>query len=155
MIKEVENKDLAQAIDLVNDVFSEFVAVDYSEQGRKSLENKLKEISDNLKSKDKKMWAYYHDDKIIGVIAVENTSHISLMFVDKWHHKKGIARQLFQVVLKELKEVENVKQVTVNSSPYAVEIYKRLGFVQTGKQQEKEGIIFMMLDMKTYQRNHS
>ena len=37
MIKEIDSNDLKQALDLVNEVFSEFVAVDYSEQGRNTL----------------------------------------------------------------------------------------------------------------------
>lgn len=36
-----------------------------------------------------------------------------------------------------------IKGLTVNSSPYAVEIYKRLGFVSTDVMQEKDGIIFI------------
>jgi hypothetical protein len=37
-----------------------------------------------------------------------------------------------------------VTQVTVNSSPYAVPIYERLGFIKTAEQQEHEnGIIYV------------
>jgi len=147
MVKEVPDKDIARAIDLVNDVFSEFVAVDYSEQGRNTFESylkgKLQEVSAALKSGDKKMWAYYQDDEILGVIATQNVSHISLMFVDKRHHQKGIANQMFFTVLDEIKQSENITQVTVNSSPYAVEVYEHLGFTKTAEQQEKDGILFI------------
>ena len=147
MIKEVPAKDVSQAIALVNRVFSEFVAVDYGEQGKRTFEDylktKLQEVSSALKSGDKKMWAYYQDEEILGVIATQNTSHISLMFVDKTHHGQGIAKELFQAVLEDLKEDQNLTQITVNSSPYAVKVYERLGFVQTQEQQEKDGILFI------------
>lgn len=147
MIKEVGSKDLRQALDLVNDVFTEFVAVDYSEQGKNTfvsyLENKYEEVASDLFSGHKKMWAYYKDGKILGVISTRDNSHISLMFVDKEYHKKGIARQLFNVVLECLKKDKEVTQITVNSSPYAVKVYERLGFVRTGEKQEKDGIIFI------------
>jgi len=147
MIKEVPAKDVPQAIDLVNRVFSEFVAVDYSQQGRNTfeayLQTKLQEVQAALKSGEKKMWAYYQDDKILGVIATQNTSHISLMFVDKTHQKQGIARQLLDIVREELRKHENLTQITVNSSPYAVEVYERLGFVKTQEQQEKDGILYI------------
>ena len=146
MIKEVTCNDLKKAIELVNGVFSEFVAVDYSEQGKNTFEaylkNKYEEVSADLKSDNKKMWAYYQDDKILGVIATRDVSHIALMFVDKQHHRKGIARQMFNVVLEDLKKNESVTQVTVNSSPYAVKVYEHLGFIKTGEQQEKDGILF-------------
>ena len=147
MIKEVADKDLKRAIDLVNNVFSEFVAVDYSEQGRNTfaayLEGKLEEVAAELESGKKKMWAYYQQDEIIGVIATRDDCHITLMFVDKRYHKKGIARQMFAFVLKELKKTKGTAKITVNSSPYAVKAYERLGFVKTGEQQEKDGIIFI------------
>jgi len=149
MVKKVADKDLKRAIGLVNDVFAEFVAVDYSERGKNAFEaylkNKLEEIAAGLKSGHKKMWAYYQGDEIIGVIETRNTSHISLMFVDKRHHKKGIARQMFNFVLGELAENKSVTRITVNSSPYAVKAYERLGFIKTGEQQEKDGILYIPL----------
>ena len=147
MIKEVTNKDLERAIDLVNRVFSEFVAVDYSERGKSTFESylksKLQEVSAAMKSGDKRMWAYYQDDEILGVIAIQGVSHISLMFVDKQHHRQGIARQLFGFVRDEFERNKNATPITVNSSPYAVKVYEHLGFIKAGEQQEKDGIIFI------------
>ncbi|MCL2857317.1 MAG: GNAT family N-acetyltransferase [Oscillospiraceae bacterium] len=147
MIKEVADKDLTRAIDLVNDVFAEFIAVDYSEQGKSTFESylneKLDKVASSLKSEHKKMWAYYQEDEILGVIATQGISHISLMFVDKRHHGTGIARQMFNFVLEELAKNKNVTQITVNSSPYATKIYENLGFVKTSEQQEKDGIIYL------------
>jgi len=149
MIKEVSSKDLKQALDLVNDVFSEFVAVDYSEVGRTTFETYLKTKYDNvLRSLEmgcNRLWGYYENDKIIGVISTENTSHISLMFVAKQHHRKGIARKLFDIVREDLVK-QSTTQITVNSSPYAVKVYESLGFVKTGEQQENDGIIFIPMD---------
>jgi len=147
MIKEVTSEDLKQAINLVNDVFSEFVALDYSQEGIDTFETYLKskydEILNGLQSGDKKMWAYYQDGEIIGVIATRNISHISLMFVAKNHHRKGIARKMFLTVLEELKNYKDITQITVNSSPYAVKTYECLGFLKIGEQQERNGIIFI------------
>ena len=146
MIKEVGKNDLKQALDLVNDVFTEFVAADYSEQGKDTFRNYLKakydEVFDDMQTGHKKIWGYYQNDKIIGVIATRDTSHIALMFVDKRHHRKGIARQLFETVLAVLKTDTAVAQITVNSSPYAVKVYECLGFVRAGEKQEKDGIVF-------------
>jgi predicted GNAT family N-acyltransferase len=128
-------------------VFSEFVAVDYSEQGVKSFEDYLKtkydEMWSDIEAGHKKLWGYYQDDEIIGVIATKEVSHIALMFVDKQHHRKGIARQLFDNVLTELKKNSEVTQITVNSSPYAVSTYERFGFTKTDEQQEKDGIVYI------------
>jgi len=147
MIKEVSKNDLKQALDLVNQVFSEFVAVDYSEQGIKSFEEYLKikydEMSSDMETGHKRLLGYYKDDEVIGVIATREVSHIALMFVNKNYHRKGIARKLFDNVLEELRNSAEVTQITVNSSPYAVSAYERLGFTRTDEQQEKNGIIYI------------
>jgi len=147
MIREVSTGDLPCAIDLVNRVFAEFVAVDYSEYGKNTFEaylkEKLQKTAFDIESGDKKIWAYYQESEIIGVIATQDTSHISLMFVDKRHHRKGIARQMFRFVLDTLVTYKGATEVTVNSSPYAVKAYERLGFIKTADQQEKDGIIYI------------
>jgi len=147
MIKEVDKNGLKQALALVNNVFSEFVAVDYTEQGKKSfadyLKTKYDEMSSDIETEHKKLWGYYQDDEIIGVIATRDISHIALMFVDKHHHRKGIARKLLDNVLAEINGNVDITEMTVNSSPYAVKFYERLGFVKTDEQQEKNGIIYI------------
>ena len=141
MIREVNENDLKDAVDLVNRVFSEFVAVDYSEQGKRTFENylrnKVDELSLDLKSGHKKMWVYYENDTIIGVISTRDTTHISLLFVDKNHHRRGIAREMLDVVLDDLKKREDVRCVTVNSSPYAVDAYEPLSFYEKENHKKK------------------
>lgn len=150
MIKQLPSKDVKQAIELVNEVFSEFVAVDYSEEGRITFEaylkTKLQEISDDLKTGHKKMWAYYQSDEIVGVIAMQNISHISLLFVGKEYQRKGIAKQLFLTALGEVKQSKNSTKITVNSSPYAVEAYEHLGFIKTNDAQETNGIVYIPME---------
>lgn len=144
LITEVDYRDINQAVELVRNVFSEFVAPDYSEQGKIAFENYINSLkNEDLKPQNKNMWACYEKGKIVGVIATRNISHIFLMFVDKLHHKKGIAKYMFNFILNEIKKYHGeVTQITVSSSPYAIKAYESLGFVKTGEQQEKDGIIF-------------
>ena len=146
LIKEVDQSDLKQAIELVNAVFSEFVAIDYSERGKRTFEdylkNKYDELSNDMDLKKKKIWACWQSGEIFGVLAVRDTSHIALMFVDKQHHRRGIAKCMFNHMLDDMAQNSEITQITVNSSPYAVKVYERLGFIKTDEQQEKDGIIF-------------
>jgi len=50
---------------------------------------------------------------------------------------------MLHFVLEELKKDKGMTQITVNSSPYAVKVYERLGFVKTEEQQEKDGILYV------------
>ena len=85
------------------------------------------------------IYGAYEKENIIGVIATRNEgNHIALLFVDGKHHRQGIGRKLFEVVLQN----STSEIVTVNSSPYAKGFYHRLGFVDTDQEQTKEGIRF-------------
>ena len=147
MIKELGKNEIKQALELVNRVFAEFVAVDYSEQGNKTFHDYLKvkddEVANDVQTGHKRIWGFYRGSVIVGVIATRDVSHISLMFVDKEHHRKGIAKQLYSTIIAELEKNPAVKNVTVNSSPYAVGVYEHLGFVKTDEQQERDGIIYV------------
>ena len=83
------------------------------------------------------------DDTIVGMIAVRDFIHISLLFVDKHYHKQGIAKHLFNDTIDYCKlHNPSLKNITVNSSPYAVEVYHRLGFVDTSSAQTVDGITY-------------
>jgi len=151
LMKEVDSKDIKQAIDLVINVFTEFVAPDYSDQGKNAFENYLKNKYEEIScgsifenSGGRYIFACYQEGKIVGVIATKNHhSRISLMFVDKQYHKSGVSKHMFNFVLEKVKQIGVIPQITVSSSPYAVKVYEHLGFMKTGDQQETDGIIFI------------
>jgi GNAT superfamily N-acetyltransferase len=65
------------------------------------------------------------------------------LFVKKKYQHKGIARKLFNELKIELiKNNPNSEVITVNSSPFAVKIYEKLGFVTTDKEQLQDGLCF-------------
>ena len=81
------------------------------------------------------IYAAFIENKIVGVLAMRE-SHISLFFVNKNYHRQGVGRSLFKVI----KEDYRGKKITVNSSPYAVNIYKKLGFAAKDHEQVTNGI---------------
>ena len=66
------------------------------------------------------------NDIIVGMLEITNYEHISLFFVDDKHFKLGIATKLFD----EAKNILKSEKYTVRSSDYALEFYKKLGFVK-------------------------
>lgn len=66
------------------------------------------------------IWGAYINKKLTGIIATRNNgSHIALFFVDGEYHRQGIGRRLFEAALKN----SSSNELTVNASPYAMEIY--------------------------------
>ena len=90
-----------------------------------------------------KIYCCFDGEEIVGTIAFRDITHISLLFVKKSYHRKGIAKELLGIAIGDIKANNpSAKEITVNSSPYGVKIYGRLGFEATDSMQEKNGILY-------------
>lgn len=136
--KKIENNQRDAAIHLVSAVFMQFEAPDYSAKGVETFMNTAiynKDYLDNLV-----MYGAYDHQTLLGMIATRNEgNHIALFFVDGKYHRQGIGKKLFQMIL----ENSSGKEITVNSSPYAAEVYRRLGFIDTAPEQTTNRIRYI------------
>lgn len=142
-IQKMTKSQLPEVKKLVFDVFMEFEAPDYSEEGIQSFLTTALNNEEFMSSLD--IFGAFEDDVLVGIIATRSEGkHIALFFVDGSHHKKGIGRKLFTTML----EAGTAKEITVNSSPYAKEVYHRLGFQDTDMEQTVTGIRFIPMVFK-------
>ena len=150
LIRELKDDDIQEAMELVWCVFEEFEAPEYSDEGIENFKLFIEcnSIIERINSGRMKMFGYFIDDKLVGIVGVREIKHISLLFVDKDFQKRGFARQLFQKALNFCKEESReLKEITVNSSPYAVDVYHKLGFVDTDIEQIVDGICFIPMKL--------
>ncbi|MEM8931913.1 MAG: GNAT family N-acetyltransferase [Acidobacteriota bacterium] len=77
---------------------------------------------------------------IVGVVAFRDRQHLFHLFVETAYHRRGLARQLFDLAWR---TAGSPTRVTVSATPYAVPAYQRLGFVATGERVEQNGIAFV------------
>jgi GNAT superfamily N-acetyltransferase len=66
-----------------------------------------------------------------------------LLFVERSHHRQGIARRLWERALRELCAPNSDGGFTVNSSLSAVPVYQAFGFVPAGSIRSMHGISFL------------
>lgn len=124
-----------EALNLVWKTFRQYEALDYSKEGLKTFYQSVIENEAYLNSIQ--LYGAYDGETLLGVIATRNGgNHIALFFVDGAHHRQGIGRALFQTALKN----STSNEITVNSSPYAIEVYHRLGFADTASEQTTDGM---------------
>ena len=136
-VRKLTRKEIEEALPLVWDVFNKYEAVYYPETGKEAFHQAIcsADYLDMLTA-----YGAFDDEKLIGIIATRNAgSHIALFFVHGDYHRQGIGKMLFEACLK---DNEN-KQITVNSSEYAVDIYKKLGFVQIDLLKDEDGIRYI------------
>lgn len=140
-IRKILKEEMEEAIKLVWKVFLEYEAPDYSEEGIREFK---KCIDNNTWINERDFYgAYDEKNNVLGVIATKDITHIALFFVDRKYHKQGIGRKLYN----KIKSLNNNGFFTVNSSPYAHEVYKHLGFIDTDIEQCVNGLRFYPMKM--------
>ena len=126
-IRRIWEPELPAAMDLCWRVFQEFEAPDYPPEG---VEAFCTYISNTEQVKHLTVFGAWERHQLLGVLAAEG-DHIALFFVEPSFHRQGIGRKLFQAYL----SADGWDRVTVHSSPYAVEVYRHLGFSPTAEEQ--------------------
>lgn len=142
LIRPLYKSEWEEAMQLAWDTFILFEAPEYSKEGIKNFKNFVRDpILKTLFLEGKyKTLAAFHNGLMVGIIGVRNETHISLLFVDSEYHRRGIASKLmnrmFEITKKELGKWE----MTVNSSPYAVGFYHKMGFTDLSDEMTTDGI---------------
>jgi len=82
--------------------------------------------------------------RIVGVVAVRDASHVSLLFVTPSMRGRGVAGTLVEKARAIcLRRRPRLAAMTVNASPNAVVAYERMGFERLGRLRVKNGIGFI------------
>ena len=135
-VKQLLNNEKDEALLFAKKVYIECKDESYSEQG---IETFCKFINNKKITKSFKVYGAFEDNDLKGIIATDRRKrHISLFFVDKVSQGKGIGKKLMSIVID---DNEN-SFITVNSSRYAVPIYKKIGFIKTEEEKEQDGLKF-------------
>ena len=80
--------------------------------------------------------------ELLGVIFLPRPTLVQLFFVAPGHLRNGIGRKLWSAVRVELEQRHaDIRTVELNSSPYAVAVYKALGFFPISKPYRRKGAV--------------
>lgn len=148
-IRKITKEGLPEALDLVWNVFLGFEAPEYSQEGVDEFKRYIDQQAEELTLE---VYGAFFPGELIGVIATRNEgSHISWFFVKKKHHGQGIGRKLFEHIV----PLCDSAFLTVNSSPYAVKIYRKLGFSDTAEEQVTNGIRYTPMQYTIGRKDNS
>lgn len=144
IIRILEENELTSAFNLIWEVFMQFVAPDYTQEG---IDTFYENYINNDKFREKfingkeTMYGAFYDGQLAGAMSVSKNNTISCLFVLKEFHRKGIGTALFRHIMNVVKE-RGADCIQLNASPYAEPFYHALGFKDTGSQQVYHGIIY-------------
>lgn len=153
-IRKVKPEEVPQALKLVSEVFTEFEAPDYPPEGVETFRREITEsrlFAENCESGACPMYVALDGKSIVGVMALRSSkTHITLNFVKKEYHRRGIATAIFKRLLADrLAEDPDLTEITVNSSPYGEKFYISAGFIPTAEEQLTDGIRYIPMKYST------
>jgi GNAT superfamily N-acetyltransferase len=83
------------------------------------------------------------EDELAGVVAVRDHAHLYHLFVAAKWQGRGLGRLLWQAARKRALTKNADGAFTVNSSGFALEMYRHLGFVAAGPRAGHDGIAYI------------
>lgn len=144
-IRKINADEVEEALSLASEVFMQFEAPDYKPEGvltfkRDIVENR--EFIEKCKKGECPIYAAFDKGRIIGIIGMRSSkTHINLVFTKKEYHRQGVAKAIFGFLLDDvLKENPDLREITLNSSPYGKGFYLHIGFIPLSEEKEQDGI---------------
>lgn len=138
-------EEVGDALELSRRVFDEFVAPDYTPQGRSTF-YMVTEPEENIARWQSGEYVFYGafvEESLVGMSASRSEgNHVMLLFVDKKYHRRGIAKRLIHRLIEDAPG----NGITVNASPYAVGAYEHMGFRKNGCPMTDNGITFTPME---------
>ena len=150
VIRRLKPGEEEQVCHLVRQVFNEFVAPLYTQEG---VEEFLRYVDPDLMAKRASSNYFVmlaeEGGNLVGAIEVRDFNHISLLFVVSDSQRKGIANKLLDEALEMGRRNEpSLAEVSVHSSPNAVGAYEKLGFHIEGPEKVEHGIRFIPMILR-------
>lgn len=130
------------AMQMIWRTFLKFEGNDYTEEGIKNFFDFItdEKLHASFLKGEYQLMVALDGSRIIGAGSIRSRNHLSLLFVDEEYHCRGVGRTLMNSLCAYLKEEAGERYMSLQSSPYAVNFYRRLGFHMTKPEQEISGI---------------
>ncbi|MCI5883804.1 MAG: GNAT family N-acetyltransferase [Eubacterium sp.] len=144
-ICKIGERQLEKALKLIQDIFEECDREDYEEPGIQSFYHFIQKenMDEKCKSGEMVFFGAYDQSDLVGVIAMRDGFHVSLLFVRKDYQRQGIATRLVRRGIAYcLEQNPALKAITVSASPKGRDAYEAMGFQALTPEQKKQGMRF-------------
>lgn len=140
-IRRATIEDARAISDLIRPLAECYIAHEFSTEGAANLLASME--ADAIEAYFASGYAYHvaeEDGVLVGVVGVRDNSHLYHLFVAGEFRGRGYARELWCAARDACRVSGNVGEFTVNSSRFAVGMYRKFGFVDTGPPETNSGV---------------
>lgn len=148
IIRRAAVEDAERISRLLRELTVRYVLPDISEAGGRYYLAEL--ASDRMRRRLESDFVFHvaeSGDDLAGVVAMSSPTHVYYLYVDTRFQRQGLARRLLIEATTGWRASGGEQPLTVSSSPYAVAVYRRLGFQATGGRQEKNGVAYLPMQL--------
>ncbi len=140
-IREATIEDALAISNLIRPLAEQYIADEFSPEGAANLLASLD--ADAIEGYFTAGYEYHvaeEDGVLVGVVGVRDNSHLYHLFVADDSCGRGLARELWRVARGACREAGNSGHFAVNSSKFAVGMYRNFGFLGAGPPQTRCGV---------------
>lgn len=140
-IREATIEDARAISDLIRPLAERYIAHGFSPEGAAILLASMD--ADAIEGYLASGYEYHLAEEngvLVGVVGVRDNSHLYHLFVADEFRGRGYAGELWRVARDACRVMGNEGEFTVNSSQFAVGMYRKFGFVETGPPETKNGV---------------
>ncbi|MHC4398861.1 MAG: GNAT family N-acetyltransferase [Planctomycetota bacterium] len=143
LIRLANVDDTAAISDLIRPLAERYIACDLSPEGaRRLLASMTPEAVEGYLRSGYRYHVAQDGRRLAGVVAMCENRHLYHLFVAQEYQGQGLARDLWNVAREACLEAGNPGEFTVNSSRFALGMYRKLGFAQSGPPENKQGVVY-------------
>jgi GNAT superfamily N-acetyltransferase len=141
LIRRATIDDASDISGLIRPLAEKYIAGDFSPEGAQHLLASME--PDAIERYLESLFAYHvalAGEQLAGVVGIRDNRHVYHLFVADAHRGQGLARELWHVARDACRQAGNSGEFTVNSSKFAVGVYRAFGFVESGPPETKQGV---------------
>lgn len=141
-IRKAERQEYKEALNLSERSFMAYVGIHHSEEGQQSFLRYADYMSFVYRQSSGHECFLALDEKgvIVGMAEVRQRRHISMLFVEPGLVGNGIGRALLEYCLAKCRSYFTRKAITLNASDYALEFYRKMGFMPIAPRKTEDGL---------------
>ena len=143
LIRLADNDDAPAISDLIKPLAEEYIANEFSPEGVRNLLSSME--PEAIEGYFRSGYRYHvaeDDGRLAGVVGVRDNKHLYHLFVVEDYQGQGLARKLWAVAKEACLQAGNPGEFTVNSSRFALGMYRKFGFAGSGPLENKDGVVY-------------